>query len=100
MIISQSELLQKINGALVRLRRQESIDMETGGIIATLENTLNLVTVTALQLGLDEFPLSEAGCLELIKKDENDLTEDDLDELKYLAHSVQWALANVSIPHP
>ncbi|BBO82021.1 hypothetical protein DSCO28_25870 [Desulfosarcina ovata subsp. sediminis] len=92
MIISQAELFQKINATLIHLRRKNPIDIETGGTITTLEDTLNLLTITAFQLNLDEFPSSEKSCLDLIDKEENDLSEVDLEELKYLADSVRWAL--------
>ncbi|GAB6909773.1 hypothetical protein DESC_640015 [Desulfosarcina cetonica] len=92
MIISQSELFQKINATLVHQRRKEPLDVETMGIIKTLEAILNLLSITAFQLNLDEFPSSEESCRELIDKEENDLTEVDLDELKYLAESVRCAL--------
>ena len=55
-----------------------------------------MLTVIDLQFGLEEFPCSEEGCLALIEKEDNDLTENDLDELKYLAESVRWALGVVA----
>jgi hypothetical protein len=43
-----------------------------------------------------EFPTDEADCLALINNAENSLSESDLEELKYLAQSLRWALDVVS----
>ena len=92
MIISQSELFQKISAALIRLKRENPVEMETAGTINMLENTLNLLSAAAIQLNIEEFPASEEDCLTLVENAEYGLGECDLEELKYLAQSVRWAL--------
>jgi hypothetical protein len=96
MIISQSELFQKISAAVLHLKSKAADNMETAGTIAMLENTLNLLSATSIQLNIDEFPTDEADCLALINNAENGLDESDLEELKYLAQSLRWALDVVS----
>lgn len=95
MTISQPELFQKISGALLRLKREDPVQPETAATVSMLENTLNLLGAAALQLNIEEFPASEEDCLALVNDTDSGFSEDDLDELRYLAQSVRWALERV-----
>lgn len=96
MIISQSELFQKISGTLIHLKSSNPAEMEAAGAIGMLENTLNLLNAAAIQLNIDAFPTTEEDCLSMVEEADNGLSEDDLEELKYLAQSVRGALDVVS----
>lgn len=96
MIISQSELFQKISTALLHLKSKAADKIETAGTIGMLENTLNLLSAASIQLNIDEFPTDAEDCQALINNAENGLSESDLEALEYLSESVRWALDAVS----
>lgn len=86
MLISLNELNLLIEATMVHLQNDEAQKDN----VARLADTRRLLEAAHDAFHLTEFPSEPDSCDELIKREENLLSDYDIDGLRHLAEAVRW----------